>query len=68
MKRIAAPLVRHLLGSYRQGVLSASDAAEELHLSRSRFYRLYSDYLRACAQKQEQTWQPGLSGGDHRAS
>jgi hypothetical protein len=68
MKRIAAPLVRHLLGSYRQGLLAASDAAEELHLSRSRFYRLYSDYLRACAQKQEQAWQPGLSGGDHRAS
>lgn len=68
MKRIAAPLVRHLLDGYRQGVLSACDAAEELHLSRSRFYRLYRDYLCACAQRKADTWQPGLSGGDHHRS
>ena len=68
MKRVAAPLVRHVLDHYRQGLLSASDAAEELHLSRSRFYQLYSDYLCACARKIADAWQPGLSGGDHRPS
>jgi hypothetical protein len=36
-----------------------------LGLSRSRFYKLYADYLRACAQGQESTWVPGVSGGDH---
>jgi hypothetical protein len=62
---MAAPFVRHVLDNYRQGLLSASDAAQELQLSRSRFYQLYSDYLRACAQRKADTWQPGLSGGDH---
>jgi hypothetical protein len=65
VKRIAAPLVRHLLENYRLDLLSASDAAQELQLSRSRFYELYSEYLRACAQRKADGWQPGLSGGDH---
>jgi hypothetical protein len=65
MKRVAAPFVRHVLDNYRRALLSASDAAEELHLSRSRFYQLYSDYLSACALKMAESWQPGLSGGDH---
>lgn len=30
-----------------------------------RFYKLYSQYLRACAQRRAHTWSPGLSGGDH---
>jgi hypothetical protein len=36
-----------------------------LGLARSRFYELYSDYLRACAQGQADSWSPALSGGDH---
>ena len=68
MNRVAAPLVRHILQNYRQGLLSASEAAQELELSRSRFYELYSDYLRASAQQKAETWQPGLSGGDHHRS
>jgi len=58
--------MRHVLDHYRQGLLSASDAAQELQLSRSRFYELYSEYLRACAQQKANLWQPGLSGGDHQ--
>jgi hypothetical protein len=68
MNRVAAPLVRHILQNYRQGLLSASEAAQELELSRSRFYELYSDYLGASAQRNAEIWQPGLSGGDHRRS
>ena len=34
-------------------------------MAHSRFYELYSDYLRACAQGQADTWSPHLSGGDH---
>ena len=40
-------------------------AAAELGLSRSRFYGLYTEYLRACAARRARTWVPGLSGGDH---
>lgn len=65
---MAAPLVRHILNHYRHGLLSAADAAQELQISRSRFYQLYSDYLRACAQQKAELWQPGLSGGDHHPS
>jgi hypothetical protein len=36
-----------------------------LSLSRARFYKLYSAYLRACAQGHADTWTPGHSGGDH---
>jgi hypothetical protein len=34
-------------------------------VGKSRFYLLYSDYLRACAQQKGGLWPPGLSGGDH---
>jgi hypothetical protein len=63
--RIAAPLVRHILAQHRAERLSAEQAAEELKVSRSRFYTLYSQYLRACSQGAVEQWVPGLSGGDH---
>jgi hypothetical protein len=53
------------LSEHRAERLSAGEAAKELQLSRSRFYKLYSQYLRACAQGCVETWFPGLSGGDH---
>ena len=65
-KRLPAPLVRHILASYRREQISALAAAQELQVSRSRFYELYGDYLRACAQGQAESWVPRLSGGDHR--
>ena len=34
-------------------------------MSRTRFYELYSDYLRACAQGTADTWTPSASGGAH---
>jgi len=64
--RHAAPFVRDVLARFRLELLSASDAIAELALSRSRFYTLYSDYLRACAQRLQRSWQPGHSGGNHR--
>jgi hypothetical protein len=68
IKRLPAPIIRHLLAGHRTGELSAGQAAQELGLSRSRFYKLYSNYLRACAQGQSEIWSPGLSGGDHHPS
>ena len=46
--------------------MGASAAAQELGLGHSGFYKLYSQYLRACADGQAQTWSPGVSGGDHQ--
>jgi len=53
------------MARFRQGLLSAADATGELHLSRSRFYVLYADFLRACAQRRQRSWEPGASGGNH---
>lgn len=63
--RCAAPLVRHVLSAFRAEELKAAAAIEKLGLSRSRFYELYSDYLKACAYHQESLWTPKASGGDH---
>ena len=53
------------MARFRKGLLSAGDATGELHLSRSRFYVLYADFLRACAQRRQHSWVPGSSGGKH---
>jgi len=65
IKRIPSPFIRHLLAAHRAGQLSAQAAAQELSVSRTHFYRLYSDYLKACAQGHADTWSPSCSGGDH---
>jgi hypothetical protein len=54
-----------VLASFRQQSLTATEAAEQLGLSSSRFYTLSTDYFRACAQKKVEVWIPGTSGGDH---
>jgi hypothetical protein len=54
-----------VLDCFRKQSLTASQAAEQLGLSRSRFYTLSTDYLRARAVKQGKLWIPGTSGGDH---
>ena len=40
-------------------------AREQLDLCKTRFYELYSDYLRACVQGRQHDWIPAVSGGDH---
>ena len=66
IKRFPAPIIRHLLACHRNGELSGEETARELNLSRAGFYKLYSQYLRACAQDQAATWLPGVSGGNHQ--
>lgn len=63
--RLGAPLIREVLAAFRRRELSALLAARTLGVSRSRFYLLYADYLRAAAHHQEDQWQPSCSGGDH---
>jgi hypothetical protein len=66
--RHAAPFVRDVMARFRRELISAAEAVGELGLSRSRFYVLYADYLRACAERRQRSWQPGSSGGNHRAA
>lgn len=56
------------MARFRRQVISLSDALCELDLGRSQFYLLYSDYLRACAERRQRGWQPGHSGGNHRSA
>ena len=57
-----------MLGSFRKHSLTASEAAEQLGISRSRLYMLSTDYLRAYSRKKEGLWLPGISGGDHTSA
>lgn len=54
-----------MLAAFRAEELKAQTAAGRLGLSRARFYKLYADYLAACAHHQEAIWTPSVSGGDH---
>ena len=63
--RLGAPLIREVLASFRRAEVSATAAAAQLGLGRTRFYQLYGDYLRAVARHHEDRWTPGASGGDH---
>lgn len=63
--RHAAPFIRDVMARFRKELISAPDAQAELSLSRSRFYVLYGDYLKACAQRKQRSWAPGGSGGNH---
>jgi hypothetical protein len=53
------------MARFRRQLLSPIEAISELALSRSRFYVLYADFLRACAERRQRSWQPGRSGGNH---
>ena len=57
-----------MLSSFWQHSLTATEAAAQLGLSRSRLYSLSSDYLQARARKKVDLWIPGTSGGDHTAA
>jgi hypothetical protein len=65
--RHAAPYVRHLLQQFRTHQLSATQAATQLGVGVRRFYDLWRQYLLAVSRRQQQRWQPGRSGGAHRA-
>jgi hypothetical protein len=63
---LGAPYVREVMVRFRARELSAGEAAGELDLSRSQFYRLWSQYLEAVGRGEQEQWGPGTSGGDHR--
>ncbi len=65
--RVAPELVRDVLSQFRHRVLSATEAACRLGLSRSGFYKLYTKYLASSAAKTAGAFVPGVSGGDRAA-
>ena len=66
--RHAPSFIRHVLAAFRQHSLTATEAAEQLGISRSRLYALSTDYLRASRAQESDLWIPGTSGGDHAAA
>jgi len=54
-----------VLSAFWQHSLTATQAATELGISRSRLYALSTDFLRARTLKKKDLWIPGTSGGDH---
>lgn len=65
LHRHAPSFIRQVLEAFRQHTLTATEAADQLGLSRSRLYALATAYACARAKKQPQLWVPGASGGDH---
>ena len=66
--RHAPAFIRHVLETFRQGSLTATQAARQLSLSPSRLYALATAYRFARSKKQASLWTPGASGGDHAAA
>ena len=54
------------MARFRTQTISARDAMDELQISHSHFYRLFSQYLRACAERRQRRWEPGVSGHHQR--
>jgi hypothetical protein len=57
-----------VLASFQQQTLTAAQAAEQLGLSRSRFYTLATACLQAATHSPRTLWTPGTSGGNHAAA
>ena len=66
--RHAPAFIRHVLETFRQGALTATQAARQLSLSPSRLYALATAYRLARSKKLAPLWTPGASGGDHAAA
>ena len=65
IRRLAAPLIRHILELFRTRQRSALAAARALGVSRRRLYQLHHEYLKAYGAGQHTSWSPGGSGGNH---
>jgi hypothetical protein len=65
LHRHAPSFIRHVLESFCQNSLSATEAANQISLSPSRLYALATAYRRARSKNRGHLWLPGASGGDH---
>jgi hypothetical protein len=60
LHRCAPPLIRRVFAQFRSGAFNAAQAHEQLELSKTRFYEMYADYLRAWTQRSEHDWTPAF--------
>ena len=67
-KRLGLPHIRNVLAQFCEGSMNRDQACSSLGISTTRLYELRSEFLLARAQGRMETWQPGVSGGDHAPS
>jgi len=67
IRRLAAPLICHMLELFRTRQRCAEQAAHAWGVSRRQLYRLQHQYLKAFGRREHATWSPTPSGGNHAA-
>lgn len=68
LTRLCPPFIREVCKQFRTRTLSASEAADQLGISKRRFYQVFTDYLTAVGKRKAHLWRPKVSGGNHRQS
>ena len=64
--RLGVAHVRDTVKQFVAGLVTRQQAMESLQIGRSRLYDLRTSYLAAKAAGDGETWEPGLSGGNHK--
>ena len=65
-KRLGVAHVRDTVKQFVAGLVTRQQAMESLQIGQSRLYDLRTSYLAAMAAGNGETWEPGLSGGNHK--
>ena len=64
--RLGVAHVRDTVRQFVDGSVTRQQAMESLQIGQSRLYDLRTSYLAAMAAGDGETWEPGLSGGNHK--
>ena len=64
--RLGVAHVRDTVKQFVAGLVTRQQAMESLQIGQSRLYDLRTSYLAAMAAGNGETWEPGLSGGNHK--
>ena len=64
--RLGVAHVRDTVKQFVAGSVTRQQAMESLQIGQSRLYDLRTSYLAAMAAGNGETWEPGLSGGNHK--
>lgn len=63
--RLGIPHIQHVLSSFNSGDMKATQAMEELGISRSRLFSLRKEFLDTSRKDGKGAWIPNCSGGNH---
>ena len=64
--RLGVAHVRDTVKQFVAGLVTRQQAMESLQIGQSRLYDLRTSYLAAMSAGNGETWEPGLSGGNHK--